>query len=335
MPVESSSSLNKVILGFISNPLEIILVIVGLLILLLIVLFVYVYGNRKRLKRKVTQSHRKFETALKKLSLTPSESDLLQKLYQCLPDWETKKHLLLASQSLFNLCASRLMCDQEVEEATLSSLRIKLGFRRQSAEKQIRSTVLLPTQIYLLIVQRETKKFYGKILISNTEGLVIEISDRHIIAPGVGTNLTCYFKTKSGTFHFKTNVLSLNGHTFRIAHSEKIERSQRRRYYRVKLFLEALIRLAGSEESLTPTPIVDLSGGGATLINPDRRFREGDDVQIVFETAEIGTKYSIVGEIIRLSKDGGVIHLSFGPLNESTRDRLISFVLNQRKKKMH
>jgi hypothetical protein len=29
------------------------------------------------------------------------------------------------------------------------------------------------------------------------------------------------------------------------------------------------------------------------------------------------------------------MHLSFGPLNESTRDRIISFVLNQRKKKMH
>ena len=106
--------------------------------------------------------------------------------------------------------------------------------------------------------------------------------------------------------------------------------------------LEALIRLAGSEESLTPARIVDLSGGGATLINPERRFRKGEDVQIIFETSgsiassdSIGTEYSIVTEIVRLSKDGDIMHLSFGPLNESTRDRIISFVLNQRKKKMH
>jgi hypothetical protein len=112
--------------------------------------------------------------------------------------------------------------------------------------------------------------------------------------------------------------------------------------------LEALIRLAGSEESLTPARIVDLSGGGATLINPERRFRKGEDVQIIFETSgstassgsiassdSIGTEYLIVTEIVRLSKDGDIMHLSFGPLNESTRDRIISFVLNQRKKKMH
>jgi hypothetical protein len=125
--------------------------------------------------------------------------------------------------------------------------------------------------------------------------------------------------------------------------------------------LEALIRLAGSEESLTPARIVDLSGEGATLINPERRFRKGEDVQIIFETSgstassgsiassdsigakpgsiassdSIGTEYLIVTEIVRLSKDGDIMHLSFGPLNESTRDRIISFVLNQRKKKMH
>ena len=331
-----------------SNPVEIILVVAGLLALLILVLAVYIYGNRKRLRRKMTQSREMYESRTRELALTPEENDLLQRIYSYLPNPQTKKHLLLSNQSLFNLCSSRLMKDQEVEETTIASLRIRLGFKRRSIEKQITSTVLLPTQIYLLIVQRETKKFYGRIISSDADGLVIRINESKVIAPEVKSNLVCYFRTRSGTFHFNTTVLSLNGRTFRIAHSESIERSQRRKYYRSKISMEAFIRLAGSEESMTPTRIVDIGGGGATVINPERRFRRAEHVQIVFETpgktvsssstassGRTGTEYSIVAEIVHLSKDDDIMHLTFGPLNESTRDRIISFVLNQRKKKMH
>ncbi len=352
--MESPSLLKDVILGFMGNPVEIILVVAGLLTLLILVLAVYIYGNRKRLRRKMTRSREMYDSRTRELALTPEENDLLQRMYSYLPNPQTKKHLLLSNQSLFNLCSSRLMKDQEVEDATIASLWVMLGFKRRSIEKQINSTVLLPTQIFLLIVQRETKKFYGRIISSDADGLVIRINESSVITPGIGSSLVCYFKTRSGTFHFSTTVLRLNGRTFRIAHSESIEHSQKRKYYRAKISMEALIRLAGSEESLTPTRIVDISGGGATLINPERRFRIAEDVQIVFKTQgrtasggrtassgstassdRTGTEYSIVAEIARLSKDDDIMHLTFGPLNESTRDRIISFVLNQRKKKMH
>ena len=137
-----------------SNPVEIILVVAGLLTLLILVLAVYIYGNRKRFRRKMTQSREKYESRTRELALTPEENDLLQRMYSYLPNPHTKKHLLLSNQSLFNLYSSRLMKDQEVEDATIASLRVWLGFKRRSIEKQINSTVLLPTQIFLLIVQR-------------------------------------------------------------------------------------------------------------------------------------------------------------------------------------
>ncbi len=349
--MESPSPLRDVILGFMSNPLEIILVVAGLLTLLIVVLGIYIYGNRKRLTSKMKQSRSIYESRIRELGLTKEERDLLQKMYPYLSDPEIKKHLLLSNQSLFNLCASRLMQDQDIDEGTLSSLRVRLGFKRRSIEKQIISTTLLPAHIFLLIVQRETKRFYGKLISSDREGLVIRINDRQIVAPGVGSRLTCYFKTKSGTFHFTAEVLSLQDRDFKISHSERISRSQRRKYYRTKIPMAAFVRLAGSEEPMTPTRFMDISGGGAALINPQRRFRTGEDVQIDFETPATpqsasvdrnsvvvtpgGTEYSIVAEIVRLSRDGDVMHLVFGPLNESTRDRIVSFVLNLRRKKMH
>jgi c-di-GMP-binding flagellar brake protein YcgR len=324
----------EILLGFMGRPIELVLVIVGLMVLLFIVLAVYIYGNKKRLRDRMDQSRNRYDTTLRKLSLSPVERDLLEELHLYQPDQKAKQHLLVSNPSVFNLCADRMMREKDVEETTIAALRLKLGFKETKAEKRIVSTATLPASIYLLIVQRETKKFYTKITDNSPGGLRVEITDKKIVPPGVGTMLTCYFRTRRGTFHFQSDVLALERSTLRLSHSEHIQRSQRRKFYRIKLKMGTLVRLAGSEEIPTPSYMSDLSGGGATANNPDRRFKIGDDVQIMFEIPG-DQKYSIIGEVLRLSDERETMHIAFGPINESTRDRLISFVLNQKKKKMN
>ncbi|HUV06631.1 MAG TPA: PilZ domain-containing protein, partial [Spirochaetia bacterium] len=237
----------------------------------------------------------------------------------------------MTRQTVFNMCATRLMKQEDGLEPRVSALRVKLGFTMTSSEKQVNTTTILPLNIHLLVVQRETKKFYTRIVGSDATGMVLRIVDESIIAPGIGTDLVCYFKMKSGTFHFQSKVTVLDGQRIKISHSENVERSQQRKYYRIKTHLPCFVRLAGSEEKPAPTRFDDLSGGGASIKNPDPKYRKGDDVEIQFQTSE-DTRYRIVSEIVRVSDEGDVLHLEFGPMNESGRDRLISFILNQRKK---
>jgi len=321
---------SEVLRGFMSEPLEIALVAAVLVAIIGLSLGVHICTNARRMRARLERSKRQYAARMRRLSLGPAEMELLETLNGFLLEGHTRKHLLLTSASVFDFCASRALKTTEIEEGALAALRLKLGFKPTDGERRIRSTTLLPGGIYLLVVQRETKKFYTKIVGSDPDGLLLHIEDRAIVAPGVGTDVRCYFKSKSGTFHFDSRVLVLeNARTIRLAHSEMVQRMQRRKYYRTATDLDGLIRLAGSEEEPAPTRIVDLSGGGAALTNPERRYRNSEDVQITFHTSK-GGEYSIVGEVRRVSEDGDLLHVVFGPLAESTRDSLISFVLSQR-----
>ncbi len=95
--------------------------------------------------------------------------------------------------------------------------------------------------------------------------------------------------------------------------------------------MPVMVRVAGSEEKHNSYKFLDLGGGGASITNPDLRFRPGDDIEIMFRP---GTEAPIelVGEVIRLSDAGKVMHVSFGPVREAMRDRIIGFILNVGKK---
>jgi len=327
--------LEQVLRGFTSDPLDLALVVTALFILVASGVGLQVYASRRRIRSRLEQSKKQYLSGIKQLSLDPSEQAILERMSLYLPNGESRRHLLLSSASLFDFCATKARKATDIDDGAMAALRLKLGFKPVGGEKPIRSTALLPRDIYLLVVQRETKKFYGKIADSTPQGLLLRIEDRSVIAPGAGTPVQCYFKSNSGTFSFSTRVSALaDAHAIRIEHSETIRRSQRRKYYRAAMDLEARIRLAGSDEQPTPTRIVDLSGGGATAANPELRFRKGDDVQVVFRT-DAGGEHSIVGEVVRLSDDAALIHVLFGPLADSPRDRLISFVLNQRNEKLN
>ena len=62
------------------------------------------------------------------------------------------------------------------------------------------------------------------------------------------------------------------------------------------------------------------SGKNTVIIKVDSPFDE--------------TEYKLVAEVRRLSHGGRLIHAVFGPMGDATRDRLISFVLSQRRRKI-
>jgi hypothetical protein len=326
----SSHPFADVYQGFLDDPTLVLLVLFGVFALVLAALAIFVVQNRKMRQALELQSARARERALARLKPTAEEAELIDRLIHTVNDASTRGHLVLTNQNTFNHYATRLVAAGGTTDAQMAALRLKLGFARSNTERRVTTTAILPAGLRLFVVQRETKKFYAIVRATTVEGLVVHIEDSNVIAPGPGTELRCYFNVKNGTFHFNTSVQGLNGQTMRLAHSEKISRDQRRKYYRARTAMQARVGVAGSAETPAPTQMIDISGGGASLENPGLRFNPGDDVLIQFKTPD-DAEFKIVAEVRRLSHGGRVLHAVFGPMSDTTRDRLIAFVLSLRR----
>jgi hypothetical protein len=325
-----SRPLSEILEGFVNDPSTVFFVLLGLLALVGGALAVYVVQNRRMRRALELQSARARERAMARLRPAPRERAIIARLVRLVSDPSTRGHLVLTNQNTFNLCASRLVAARGATDEEIAALRVRLGFVRSASEKAVHSTAILPRGLRLFVVQRETKRFYATVSETGSEAIVAHIEDPNVVAPGPGTELRCYFNVRNGTFHFTTVVQSVDGRVVRLAHSEKIERTQRRKYYRTHTSMPARVGVAGSSDALAATVMLDLSGGGASLENPALRFNEGDDVQIQFTTPD-GAEYKLVAEVRRLSRGGRVMHLLFGPMSEGIRDRLVALVLSLRR----
>ncbi len=316
--------------GFLDDPSTVLLGLLGLLALVAVTLVVFAVQNRRMRRALELQSARAREKAIVRLRPTPRERTVIARLTRLVSDSATRGHLVLTNQNTFNHCASRLLASGAATDAEIAALRVRLGFAKSSSEKAVGSTAILPAGLRLFVVQRETKRFYATVSETTGEAILAHVEDSTVVAPGPGTELRCYFNVRNGTFHFDTVVQGIDGQMMRLSHSQKIGRTQRRKYYRTRTNMPARIGVAGSPDALTPAVLLDLSGGGASLENPELRFNEGDDVQILFRTHD-GVEYRLVAEVRRLSHGGRVLHVIFGPMNETIRDRLIALVLSLRR----
>jgi hypothetical protein len=70
--------------------------------------------------------------------------------------------------------------------------------------------------------------------------------------------------------------------------------------------------------------LMELSGGGASLENPQRSFRVDQQVGLFF--APHGEKFHILGQVVRVSKGGRMIHVEFQALEEAERKRIFRSV---------
>jgi hypothetical protein len=129
------------------------------------------------------------------------------------------------------------------------------------------------------------------------------------------------FQTRAGVFSFASAVQSREQDVLHLAHAQEVRRIQRRRYYRRRLERPVGVRRAGTEEPMDLASFVELGGNGASLTNPGGRFAVGDTVELVFQAG--GERFSLVGEVLRVSRGGERLHVRFAPMREATRDRII------------
>ncbi len=322
-----SSFFESVSSGFVQSPLEILIVILLLIGFFGFLLLMYRI-QKKRAKRKLfKQSQEKFERLVKKFDINPSEQALIRKLADFLKKPE-KEYLLLLNQATFNSSVNKLKAKEELPAVAVTGLRLKLGFSAQDPEKRPSSSAELPQGMGVIIITEGGKKYPGKVTDCQAQSLAVHLEDP--TAPiSRGNPVTLYFQNRSGIFAFTTFVQERKGTAVYLDHSDKIVRHQRRKYYRKRLLLPLFIKPAGSEEVPVRSIMLDLGGGGASLKNPYARFKSGDDLELSFHPA--GEKqFFILTEVLRVSKNGKILHVRFGPLKETTRDRIIGFLFRRK-----
>jgi len=321
-----SKFLGEIREGFIRTPLEITIFIVLVLGIILFFFFMYRYQTTKRRLHRQKIEQELFLQGVIKKGLTQVERDILEKMALYLKP-NQGKHLLLENPHIFNSCLENMKKQEDINQQIAAGLRMKLGFRRPGLEKVIHSSVDLPEDLPVLILQKSKKQCSGKIKKVEPDSLIVDLKSP-LTSPVPGTPVRVYFKSHSGIFSFRTRVKKSSKNLLFLAHSENIDRLQRRKFYRKRISQPVYIRLFSSEEPVKKSTLLDLGGGGASLKNVEKAFKPGDELELTFYTSG-RQQVTLTGKVIQLSEGGKTLHLEFENIPESIRDTIISYIFSQ------
>ncbi|HKJ85908.1 MAG TPA: PilZ domain-containing protein [Spirochaetia bacterium] len=134
-----------------------------------------------------------------------------------------------------------------------------------------------------------------------------------------GEPVTVLLLSRSGPYTFEASLRTDDDGTVIVERPERIVRTQRRRFERRPASLPATVHeyLDGESRS-TETTISELSGGGATLVNPNHEFAVGNVLTMSFFA---GTQhYTVAGRVVRSSADESRLHVRFEAMKDQQRE---------------
>jgi hypothetical protein len=318
--------------GFQRSPVEIIIAVVAVAAFVGVLLLAYLLQGGRTKSRSRRLARRRYAERAERLGLSREEQRLLDRLARCLKD-QNRKHELLSNQPLFNHCVARLR-EREPEaqrartHAALLALRLRLGFRLQGPEEIPASSVELPEGQRLALIRSlpTAGRARGRVGGQEPGCLLVELEPGSpAFAPGDAVRV--YLQNRAGLFSFDSSVQSAGPDGLRLGHTDAIQRLQRRKYYRRKLSLPVSVGRPGTGEPPRPSLFADLGGNGASLRNPQGAFRPGEQVELIFSVG--GERLRLTAEVLRLSKQGELMHVRFASMRESTRDRILGSLLKR------
>jgi hypothetical protein len=301
--------------------------IILFVILLFSLIFLYVVSSFIRYalerSRQLRQLNEKYNRYAGDFSITQAEKNLIDALsrYLKLPE---KKYLLFLNQHTFNYCLNNLRKHTVVPNEVLLPLTKKLGFDLYNPFHLPRTTRELKPGKPAYLVLPENRRIAGYIDRQLPDSVVfVPRGTTH--APSLGSKATLYLHNALGILSFPTMVQNVKDGNIYLEHSDTVSTIQRREYYRRNIRLPILVRQEGSTEKPLKSVIIDLSAGGMSIENPQRRYQKGDDLRLFFHE-DTGAAFDIDGEVIRVSRNREVLHIRFGHMIDSVQDRIMGFI---------
>ncbi|TVQ28636.1 MAG: PilZ domain-containing protein [Spirochaetaceae bacterium] len=306
------------------SPLEIAVFLLLLFVPVAALVSYAVVARRREHKRAAERAEKAFQTACRKHELTPSRTALMEAIAQqgARPD---QKHLVFEDESLFNRGVKSLAAFGSFADDSISALRLVLGFTRHGGVPI--SSVSLPAGSGIAIaIEGQPTVTAARVRSQKTQGMVIE-TENEWKALKTGRQVRVLYQSSSGVYSFISTVLKVQGRLVLLRHSEHVNRSQRRRYFRKPV--ETEIGIATKKDStFHPVTTVDMGGGGLSFRSDRSDLKVGTAITIRFYPPiapenDRARASNALGKIVRLGDDWSV-HVQFTTIRDALRDRIIS-----------
>jgi hypothetical protein len=336
-PRKVSEFLDSIARGFVTSPLQIALFAVVILLVAAGLFVAYRVQRVKAQRLEARLAQERFERLAGKLGLDNAERELLDRLGA---GQAGKKLRLLVSPAAFNRAAARLLEAGSAEESSLVDLRLKLGFQARNPERAPSASSELPEGLPVLLLWSAAaagglhpgglrpaggrRRLAAELSAQEADALVLTPREG-VEPPPPGSPVTVVFQNRAGLFSFTTSVRSAAGGVLRVRQVERLERTQRRQYYRRRLRLPVAVQ-AREGEPLLASQLLDLGGEGASLLNPQKKLAVGDLPELRFRVG--GQSFELTAEVLRVSRDGQILHARFHGLRDADRDRLLGVLFS-------
>ncbi len=318
--------ISDLIRGFTPSPAEITIFVVLVLGFVGVLVAYSTATYRRGRRRRIAMSERRYRRRLEELAVTRSDEECLEILFRYRGDPE-RKYLLVQNHTVFNDCAERALADGAIGEGQVSALRVRLGFSGQPAGAEPDSSAEIPQGSGVIIADSHDRMIRGRVMDPTPSSFRVSTDDE---APRLtsGSLVEVIYQNGSGVYRFESSVLANPVGEMDLSHAERIERVQRRRYYRGKVRLPVYVKPAGEQERPELTRFIDIGGGGASFYAPDDRYERGESVEMTFHPDSRQAMH-LAGRIVRESHGGRVVHVKFTDVGPSTRDRVLGFLFRR------
>ncbi|MBN1798880.1 MAG: PilZ domain-containing protein [Spirochaetales bacterium] len=268
--------------------------------------------------------NKRFEKYIVKYSLTKPELDLVDRMSRFLKN-PLKKYLLLTNAHTFNTCFHLLSRKEEVDKKIQMSFYKKLGFDRFDPYKVPSSSNDIAEGTPARVFSADKKTAVNGIITRHLpDALVFESLDS-LEKFSNEDEVILVTHNYTGLYGLKTRVLKGENKTIYMANSEDIVTIQRREYFRKNIYLPILLRREDSKDEPDYAYIRDLSAGGLSVTNPGKKYVKKDDLSLFFHK-EADKKFHLSGEVVRVSINNKILHIKFGYVTNSVRDRLVGLI---------
>jgi c-di-GMP-binding flagellar brake protein YcgR len=299
-------------------------IIMGFLVVFLIVFALIQVVRRKR--RRVNQSREAFERTIADKNLTPIEIGLLERLAGQIPTGRANQHLVVQSRSAFDAVVDRYRQKEEIPEVLLATLRMKLGFLWGDGKRPMHATSEMLEGTEVTLIQWQGEKAQGRVAEQRPDALVLRVEENRSVFESM-TPLLVSFAHSNGVYAFCSQIIHREGSLLKLSHTEHFWKVQKRKYYRRQVTGPVMVTRAGSQEPPIQASLIELGGGGATIINPDKRLAGGEKITMVLQL-KLEEKLTVQGEVVRLSKEESLAHIHFLSISDTMRDRILGYLFN-------
>jgi c-di-GMP-binding flagellar brake protein YcgR len=259
------------------SPTWLLMLAVSLLALMVLIPLVYVLVHRHRSQRQLWEAFR--ASALER-GLDEAQIQLLVRMAR--QDRLRQPLLLLSSLRTFEAHVTRRNGDAGRLEQ-IGRIRHLLHFDRASPDRPLLSTRQLEPGQALMVwpVKGGPQGFLQCVLVGRDEHALyaaplLREGERHLCALEEGERLKVRFWREGDTeYRFRTRILATRPQatTIAIGHTDRLERIQKRDFFRLDVHFELALRLVPPPEEIEPPEprtmagtVVDISGGGLGLL---------------------------------------------------------------------